>query len=80
MKQDNKFKKGLEELINSYSMENGSDTPDFILATYLLGCLRVFDKAIIDREIWYDRPTKHLVEDEWTNQLPTEEEWESEKI
>ena len=58
---DDRFKKGLEELINAYSMENGSDTPDFILAEYLLGCLRVFNETTFKRENWYSRPTEQLL-------------------
>ena len=47
------FKKELEELINKHSMENGSDTPDLILATYLLSCLKAFDDATKNRDRWY---------------------------
>lgn len=47
------FRKELESLINKYSMENGSNTPDFVLADYLMGCLVVFDKAVIARGRWY---------------------------
>ena len=36
------FKKELCELLNKYSKENESDTPDFILAEYLIGSLKVF--------------------------------------
>jgi hypothetical protein len=52
------FKKELEELINKYSKENGSDTPDFILAEYLYNCLLVFDVATIKRENWYGHESK----------------------
>jgi len=47
------FKKELEFLINRYSKENGSDTPDFILAQFLTGCLKSFDVAVSRRENWY---------------------------
>ena len=47
------FRKELEDLINSYSKENGSDTPDFILAEYLDDCLTFFDKAVSRRTKWY---------------------------
>ena len=50
---DNKFRKELETLINRCSKENGSDTPDFILAEYLEGCLIAFDNAVEAREKWY---------------------------
>ena len=45
----------LREVINRHSAENGSDTPDFILAQFLLGCLNVFDSAVRRREDWYGR-------------------------
>jgi len=54
----NKFRKELEELINRYSLENGSDTPDFILADYLVMCLETFDKILQLREQWYGRDIK----------------------
>ncbi len=47
------FRSDLEHLINSYSKENGSDTPDFILAEYLDDCLRAFDTAVARRAEWY---------------------------
>jgi len=50
------FRDRVEELINITSMENGSDTPDFVLANYLAGCLRLFDTTIQARETWYGRP------------------------
>lgn len=40
-------------LLNRYSMETGSNTPDFILAKYLLGCLEALDWAIVSRDRWY---------------------------
>lgn len=49
------FRKELEELINRYSKENGSNTPDFILAEYLVNTLAVFDTAVRARENWYGR-------------------------
>jgi len=49
------FEKALRELINMESMENASNTPDFILAQYLLSCLDTFDIAVQQRENWYGR-------------------------
>lgn len=49
------FRKELEDLINRYSLENGSNTPDFILADYVRDAIRSFDKAVIARELWYGR-------------------------
>lgn len=47
------FQDELESLINRHSMENGSQTPDFILAEYLFGCLQVFDTAVAARSKWF---------------------------
>jgi hypothetical protein len=49
------FKKELEVLINKYSMENGSNTPDFIIAEYIIECLINFEKAVSMRSQWYGR-------------------------
>jgi len=49
------FKKEITNLINRYSKENGSDTPDYILADYLVSCLETFDKAISARDSWYGK-------------------------
>lgn len=40
-------------LLNSYSAENESDTPDFVLAQYLIGSLMVFNNAVRRRTEWY---------------------------
>lgn len=45
----------LSRLLNKYSAENASDTPDFILAVYMLDCLRAFNAATERREKWYGR-------------------------
>ena len=50
---DSSFEKELTELINKYSLENGSNTPDYILAKYLNDCLTTFNKAIKKRDKWY---------------------------
>jgi hypothetical protein len=52
---NSEFLKRLTELINEFSLENGSDTPDFILASYLTECLRNYESVIGMREIWYGR-------------------------
>lgn len=54
------FKKELERLINRFSMENGSNTPDFILADYLVGCLESYNETVKAREKWYGREIKEL--------------------
>lgn len=52
------FEADLRDLINRHSKENGSDTSDIVLAQYLMGCLEVFDKAVVERERWYGRTAK----------------------
>ncbi len=52
------FENELSRLINHHSMESGSDTPDFILANYLKGCLDTFNAATREREKWYGRPAQ----------------------
>jgi hypothetical protein len=49
----NEFRKKLESLLNEYNMEGRSDTPDFILADFLDGCLKVFDESVRKRNDWY---------------------------
>jgi hypothetical protein len=51
----NTFEYELETLINRYSKENDSDTPDFILATYVLQCLDAFSNATKRRDQWYSK-------------------------
>lgn len=48
------FRKELESLINKFSKENGSDTPDFILAEFLDNCLAAFDLAVSARTHYND--------------------------
>jgi len=50
-----KFRNEVEKIINKNSLENESNTPDFILAEYLLGCLQLFDLTVNKREVWYNR-------------------------
>lgn len=49
------LRRDIEHVINCNSAENGSDTPDFLLAEYLADCLVAFDKAVLAREKWYGR-------------------------
>ena|SRR5690348_8302421 len=42
-------------LLNKYSKENGSNTPDFILADYIGRCLENWNLTVVNREEWYGR-------------------------
>jgi len=50
------FKSQLQSLINLHLLENGSDTPDFILAKYLSRCLENWDLTTLERDKWYGIP------------------------
>ena len=45
------FKKELLTLINTYCMEADSDTPDYILAEYMVQCLKLFNKSTQARDM-----------------------------
>ena len=49
------FEKELEHLLNRHSQDNVSNTPDFILAQYLLTCLAAWNTGVRQREMWYGR-------------------------
>lgn len=49
------FATELQSLVNRHSVENASNTPDFILAQYIAGCLATFATAVQQRETWYGR-------------------------
>lgn len=52
---DEMFLKELTTLLNKFSMENGSDTPDFILADYLLHCLQEWNITTARRDVWHEK-------------------------
>lgn len=45
----------LSEVLNRHCAENGSNTPDWVLAKYLLDCLEAFDAAVKARAEFYGR-------------------------
>ena len=47
------FARELKQLINKYSLEGGSDTPDFILAEHLIRSLELFNISTNVRKNWY---------------------------
>jgi len=52
------FEHAIAEVINRFSKENGSNTPDFILAEYMSNCLDAFNKTSRAREKWYGKELK----------------------
>lgn len=62
------FEQELKELINRHSIENESDTPDYILARYILNCLYSYSCAVRTRDQFFGfepwkRIHKNLEED-----------------
>lgn len=49
------FRSELTGIINFYSLDSESDSPDFILAEFLEDCLDAFDKAVNQRERFFGR-------------------------
>jgi hypothetical protein len=49
------LRRDLAEVINRHSRENGSNTPDYVLAQYLCQCLDAFDMAVNLRAAFYGR-------------------------
>lgn len=52
------FKEELASLINKHSLENGSNTPDYILAEYLVNCLQNYEAIHHQNELWYGKKLK----------------------
>lgn len=55
VKPDNlgEFQEEVGALINKYSLENASNTPDFVLAAYLSACMVNFNTYVGMRDAWY---------------------------
>lgn len=55
------FEEKLRQLINRERLENASDSPDWILVTYVSACLDAFNEAVNFREAYgrrhYGEPT-----------------------
>lgn len=65
MKNERKFETDLMMLINKHNIENGSATPDHILATYIVNMIKVFNSTMLDRQVWYgDTPPFEIKSDE----------------
>jgi len=58
MESRNHLRTQISDLLNCFSRESESDTPDFILAEYLLKALEAFEDATRNREQWYGGKVK----------------------
>ncbi len=54
------LQKDIAAVLNKHCAENGSDTPDFILAQYVGRCLEAFDIATLSRTAWYEPQEKQI--------------------
>ena len=54
------LEKALASVLNYYSAEHGSHTPDFILAQFLTGCLAAWNDATTARDQWYGGSKKDV--------------------
>lgn len=52
--ENNDFVKELTSLINKYAKENGSNTPDYILASFLKDSLETWNKNVMLRSAFYE--------------------------
>ena len=43
----------IETLLNKNCIDNDTDTPDFILAKYLMNCLEVYKETVAARDKWF---------------------------
>lgn len=48
----------IREAINKHTRENVSNTPDFILAEFMMRCLEAFESTTREREKWYGAELK----------------------
>ena len=57
------FHVALTDLVNKYSRESESNTPDFVLANFIRKSLEAFDDSVNRRKLWYGRTTgKHEIQ------------------
>lgn len=52
-KKQDEFKRDLTQLLNKHSLENLGNTPDFILAEYIIECLKNYSFTVTRRDNWY---------------------------
>lgn len=49
----NNLRDELLTLLNRYSREDRSNTPDWVLADYLMACLEAYEMAVKARTAWH---------------------------
>ena len=46
------FERALKNLLNYHGVENASNTPDYLLASFLTACLSAYNQTVIARDKW----------------------------
>jgi len=46
------FERALKNLLNHHGVENASNTPDYLLASFLAACLSAYNQTVIARDKW----------------------------
>lgn len=65
------FETQLIALLNKHSRERFSSTPDFLLANFLLGCLRAYEDTVRANVAWHDPARVPVPVDERAEALST---------
>ena len=53
-REDDELSAKLRILLNSESRESASDTPDYLLAEFILRCLKAYENAVKERDQWFN--------------------------
>ena len=48
------LQKAIEGVLNRYSREAPSNTPDYVLAGFLMGCIETWERHVVMRDKWHD--------------------------
>lgn len=56
------FRTELTTLLNRFSIENKSNTADYILSEYIIDCLQAYDKAVLQRDK-HSIPTENTLQE-----------------
>lgn len=59
----------IEAALNRCCAEQESNTPDFILAQFLIACLAAWDAGVNAREEWYGRRSSRPVDNSQPTQI-----------
>ncbi len=63
----------LQQLINKHSLENRSNTPDFVLASLLESVLKTWELHTVERDRWYGNRSLLGPGSDWSQMVPTSE-------